>query len=67
MNRAKYRKSQQQRPALKALVENRPPRVIGWEYVYPAPEPCAHEAPDPCDEAARYLTTPSNLWDEEGP
>ncbi len=74
MNRIKYRKRPQQRPALKALVEHRPPNPgrtaggIGWEYVYPAPEPCAHEAPDPCDEPAIYdASQTGNVWDGEGP
>lgn len=74
MNRIKYRKSKQKRPTLKAMVEHRPPNPgctsggIGWEYVYAAPEPCAHEAPDPCDEATHYdASQTGNVWDGEGP
>ena len=42
--------------------------IIGWEYVYPAPEPCRHDEPEPDDEPGRYdTTTPGPVWDGEGP
>lgn len=72
MNR--YRKSKKKRPTLKAIIERRPPNPgrtsggIGWEYVYPAPQPCRHEAPVPDEEPGRYdIGTPGNVWDGEGP
>ena len=41
---------------------------IGWEYVYPAPEPGRHDEPEPDDEPGRYdVATPGNVWDGEGP
>lgn len=42
--------------------------TLGGEYVYPAPEPCRHEAPEPDDEPGRYdATTPGPVWEGEGP
>ena len=41
--------------------------TIGWEYVYPAPEPCRHDEPEPDDKPGRYdATTPGPVWDGEG-
>ncbi len=66
--------NRKKRPTLKAIVEHRPPNPgrtaggIGWEYVYPMPEHCRHEAPEPDEEPRRYDTgTPGNVWDGEGP
>ena len=64
MNRYPYRKGRQKRPTLKTIVAQRPPNPgrtsggIGWEYVYPAPPPCRHEYPDPCDPPAPYAAHP---------
>ena len=60
MNRYPYRKGRKKRPSLQAIVTHRPPNAgctgggIGWEYVYPAPPPCRHEYPEPCDPPAPY-------------
>jgi hypothetical protein len=60
MNRYPYRKGKKKRPTLDAIIEHRPPHPgrtrggIGWEYVYPAPPPCRHEYPEPCDPPAPY-------------
>ena len=74
MNRYPYRQGKKQRPTLKAIVAHRPLHPsrtaggLGWDYVYPAPAPCRHEAPAPCDLPARYdPATPGDVWDGEGP
>ena len=73
-NRAPYRPAKPRRPALKALVVRRPPPPrppgdgLGGESVYPAPPPCRHEAPEPCDPPARYdPSRPGPVWEGEGP
>ena len=60
MKRYPYRKGKKKQLTLKSFVEHRPPNPgrtsggIGWEYVYPAPPPCRHEYPEPCDPPAPY-------------
>jgi hypothetical protein len=64
MKRYPYQKHKKHRPTLKAILTHRPPNAghtaggLGWEYVYPAPPPCRHEAPEPCDRPADYAACP---------
>ncbi|MDS4030394.1 MAG: hypothetical protein RKO66_10010 [Candidatus Contendobacter sp.] len=73
MNRHPYRRGQKKRPTLKAIVERRPhpdraPGGRGGEHVYPLPEHCRRETPEPDEEPGRYdAAIPGNVWEGEGP
>ena len=66
MNRYPYQKGKKKQSTPNAIVEHRPPNPghtaggIGWEYVYPAPPPCRHEYPEPCDQPAPYVAARAN-------